>query len=325
MNRINLKKVAAAVKKHKRFLITAHTSPEGDSLGSELSFYHLLKKIGKDAVIINEDPLPQEYGFLPETENIRLYRGVPKDLDFDCMVVLDCTDLNRTGEVYKLNNNKTVINIDHHISNSKFGDINWVDPLASSASEMVFRLYKEMRLGFDKDSALLLYAGMLTDTGSFRYPNTTGFTHKAVGELMCFGFNARQVYKEIYENIPFINVQLLIKALPRMRLAAAGKIAWIELPAKLLRHKNLSFDLTDHILSFARAIKGVEVAALFKENLGGKNEIRFNLRSNGPVDVNKIAQVFGGGGHKTASGCTLVGELVSVRKRVIAKIRQSLE
>lgn len=326
MEKISLRKAIAAIRKHKRFLITAHTSPEGDSLGSELAFYHLLKKIGKAAVIVNEDPLPQEYNFMPEIDNIRLYRSRLKDFNFDCMAVLDCTDLSRTGQVYKLNKDKKpVINIDHHISNNKFGVINWVDPEASSASEMIFRLYKAMRVPFDKDSALLLYVGMLTDTGSFRHSNTTGFTHKAAGELMRFGFDIRQIYKEIYENIPFANIQLLTKILPYIRLAAGGKIAWVELPAKLLKHKNLSFDLTDHILSFVRSIKDTQVAALFKENLGKRNEIRFNLRSNGLVDVNKIARAFGGGGHKTASGCTVAGRLSAVRKKVIAKIRQNLK
>lgn len=323
---MSLRKAVAAIRKHKRFLITAHTSPEGDSLGSELAFYHLLKKIGKSAIIINEDPLPQEYNFMPEIDNIRLYRPNFRDLNFDCMAVFDCTDLSRTGEVYKLNKDKKpVINIDHHISNNKFGVINWVDPQASSASEMIFRLYKAMRVSFDKDSALLLYVGMFTDTGSFRHSNTTGFTHRAAGELMRFGFDIRQIYKEIYENIPFVNIQLLTKILPHIHLTAGGKIAWVELPAKLLRHKNLSFDLTDHILSFVRSIKDIQVAVLFKENFGKLNEIRFNLRSNGLVDVNKIAQAFGGGGHKNASGCTMTGRLSDVRKKVIAKIRQSLK
>ena len=326
MNRISPKEVAAAIRKYNRFLISAHTSPEGDALGSELALFHLLKKLGKQAIIINEDPLPQEYNFLPEKDNIRLYRPDFKDIDFDCIVILDCTDLGRIGEVSKLNNNiLPVINIDHHISNKKFGTINWVSPKASSASEMVFRLYKEMGVPFDADSALLLYVGIFTDTGSFRYSNTTVFTHKAAGELLRFGFNAPLAYKNIYENIPFADIQLLIKVLSHIHRTSGGKIAWVEIPAKLLRHKKLSFDLTDHILSFIRAIKDTQAVALFKENLGVKNEIRVNLRSSGLTDVNKIAQAFGGGGHKTASGCTVPGKLTDVRKKVIANIRQNLK
>jgi len=326
MKKISLEKAAAEIRRHKRFLISSHTSPEGDALGSELAFYYLLKKLGKQGVIVNEDPLPAEYDFFPGKEKIRLYKPGLKDIDFDCLAILDCTDLSRVGQVKLLNkNNKPVINIDHHISNSKFGTVNLVEPLASSASEIVFKLYKEMRVPFDQDSALLLYAGILTDTGSFRYSNTTAFTHKAVAELLSFNINPNQIYKKIYENIPFADMQLLSKMLTRIHRAAEGRITWVSVPAKMLRHKKLSFDLGDHILSFIRSIKDTQVAALFRENLGGKKEIRFNLRSNGLVDVNKIAQAFGGGGHKTASGCTISGKLSEVRRKVIAKIRQNLK
>ena len=326
MNRTSLKKSAAAIKRYKRFLISSHTNPEGDALGSELAFYYLLKKLGKKALIVNEDPLPQEYSFFPFKDSIKLYKPGFKEIDFDCMVVLDCTDLSRTGLVQEINRgNKPVINIDHHISNKIFGSVNWVEPGASSASEMVFKLYKEMRVPFDENSALLLYAGMLTDTGSFRYSNTSGFTHRAVAELLGFNINANQMYKNIYENIPFSDIQVLTKALINIHWVNAGKIAWVEVPAKLLRHKKLSFDLTDHLLGFVRAIKGVEVAALFKENLGARNEIRVNLRSTGLADVNKVALAFGGGGHRTASGCTIHGKLSDVRRKVIVKICQNLK
>ncbi|MDO8662046.1 MAG: bifunctional oligoribonuclease/PAP phosphatase NrnA [Candidatus Omnitrophota bacterium] len=325
MERKSLKKVVAEIKKHKRFLISVHTSPEGDALGSELAIYYLLRKLGKQAVIINEDPLPQEYSFFPGKENLRIYKPGLKEIDFDCMVILDCTDLSRIGEVQSLNKgNKPVINIDHHISNKQFGTVNLVEPYASSASELVFNLYKEIRVPFDEDSAILLYTGMLTDTGSFRYSNTSSSTHKAAAELLRFNINANQVYKNIYENIPFSDIQILTKTLAHIHRESAGSIAWVEARAKLLRHKKLSFDLTDHILGFLRAIKGTQVAVLFKENLGVRNEIRVNLRSTGLADVNKVALAFGGGGHKTASGCTVSGKLADVRRKVIAKIREEL-
>jgi len=323
MNKLNLKKVSAQIRKHKRFLISVHTSPEGDALGSELAFYHLLRKLGKYPIVINEDPVPQEYIHLPLIEKVQHYK---KNIivDFDCLVILDCSDFKRTGEVYKLNkNNMPVINIDHHISNDYFGTVNLVDPDASSASEIVFRLYKEMHVPFDKTSALLLYVGMMTDTGSFRYTNTTGFTHQAVAELMKFSFNVRLVYKTIYENIPFNELKLLAKILAHIKCSGDGKIVWIEIPSSMLGHDQLSFDLTEQILSFARMTKDAQVVALFKENFGSRNEIRFNLRSYGAVDVNKIARYFGGGGHKTASGCTMSGRLKEVRKKVLAKIKES--
>jgi phosphoesterase RecJ-like protein len=239
-------------------------------------------------------------------------------------VVLDCSYLSRTGEVYRLNSQqKPVLNIDHHISNAKFGDINWVEPATSSCSEMIYKLYKAMRIPLERDTAVLLYTGILTDTGSFRYSNTTSFTHRIVSELLKFNLDISQIYKNVYENIPFEDMQLLAKILPTIRREASGKLVWFQIKKNLLRNKKLSFDLSEHILSFGRAIKDAQVVVLFKENLGVRNEIRVNFRSQGKVDVNRIAQSFGGGGHKTASGATIYGEIEQVRRRVLAKIKQA--
>ncbi len=325
MNRKNLKRVVAAIKKYKRFLLTTHTSPEGDALGSQLAFFFLLKKLRKQPFIVNQDPVPEEYSFLPGKEYIKHYKNI-RQPDFDCMAVLDCSDLNRTGQVYKLNKQgKPVINIDHHISNDKFGESRWIEPLASSTSEMVYMLYKELSVKFNKGSALLLYTGIMTDTGSFRYSNTTGFTHKAVEELMRFDIDVRTVYRQVYENISFLDARLLIEILSSVRTAKGGKIAWIQVPAKMLKHRKVFFDLSEHILSFMRSINGAQVVALFKENLGAKNEIRFNLRSNGSTDVNKIARYFGGGGHRSAAGCTITGKLEEIRRKVISRIKDTLQ
>lgn len=322
---MSLKKVVASLRKNKSFLITTHTNMEGDALGSELAFYGILKKLGKKATIVNEDALPYGYEFLPNTDKIIKYKDNLKEIKFDCFVALDCSDLNRTGEVYRLNSQqKPILNIDHHISNQKFGDINWVESRASSCSEMIYKLYQALRLPIDKDTAILLYTGILTDTGSFRYSNVTSFTHKAISELLKFNLDIPKIYKSVYEDIPFEDMKLLAKILPAMKRDAGGRIIWFQIKHNMLRNKKLSFDLSEHILTFGRAIKGVEVVALFKENLGVKNEIRVNFRSQGKVDVNKIAQFFGGGGHKTASGATVRGKLDDVRRRVLAKIKENL-
>lgn len=321
---MSLKKTAACVKRNKSFLITAHTNLEGDALGAELAFYRLLKKLGKSAVILNEDNIPPGYKFLPDLDKILVLRKGLKKIKFDCFAALDCSGLKRTGEVYKLNTGqKTVLNIDHHISNEKFGDVNWVDPSASSCSEMIYRLYKALRVPLDKNSATFLYVGMLTDTGSFRYSNTASLTHAAVSELLRYGLNIPRIYKNIYENIPFCDMKLLVKLLTKMKLQAGGRVFWLQIRRNSLSSRKLSFDLSEHILSFARAIAGVEVAVLFKENLADRGEIRANFRSCGKIDVNKIARFFGGGGHKTASGATINGQIDEVRKKVLAKIKES--
>ena len=319
-----LKKVSEYIRRNKRFLITTHTSPEGDALGSQLAFYMLLKKMGKFALMVNEDIVPDEYNFLPGANKIQRMRKSLAKFKFDCFVTLDCSDLKRCGKVSIFSINKPVINIDHHISNTRFADVNCVDAKASSAAEIVYGLYKQLRIPLNKDVASCLYVGILTDSGSFHYSNTTSLTHKIASYILRFGLDSAQIYKNIYQSIPFRDIQLLTRILPNLKVQFNGKVAWLELEKSLLKNAKISIDLTEQILSFARNIKDVEVVVLFKENLKTKNEIRVNFRSQGKIDVNKIAGFFGGGGHKTASGATIKGSLDQVRKRVLAKIKENL-
>lgn len=323
---MSLKKIIAGIKNNNDFVITSHTNLEGDALGSELAFYKLLKIIGKRAIVINEDSYPFQYAFLPGINKIKKFNKKNiRGLKLGCLVVLDCSGLNRCGEVSKLNiDKKPILNIDHHISNQNFGNINWIDCNASSCCEMIYRLYKELGLAIDKNTATLLYAGIVTDTGSFRYSNTTALTHKIASEFLSSKIDAAQIYRYVYENVPLVEMKLLVKILTMVKCEFEGKVAWIKLKRNLFQNKKITIDLTENILNFLRAIKGVQVAVLFKENLGKKHEVRINLRSQGRPDVNRIAQRFGGGGHKTASGATVQGNIDDVQKRVLAKIKESL-
>jgi bifunctional oligoribonuclease and PAP phosphatase NrnA len=317
----------AFIKKHERFLITTHTSMEGDALGSQLGFYYLVRKMGKQAVMVNDDAVPYGYEFLPDLDKIKHFQQSPGKLRFDCLVLVDCSDLKRSGGVYTLNSaNKPVLNIDHHISNSDFGSVNWVDPKASSASEMIYQLYKKTGVRFDKNSALALYAGILTDTGSFRFSNTSPAVHSAVAELLKQGIDVSGVYNNIYGNIPLSDLKLLMNVLPTMKTALGGKVAWFEISKEVSKkQKGIFFDLGESLLSFARTLKGLEAVALFRENFNKAGEVRVNFRSQGEVDVNKIANSFGGGGHKSASGATIRGlSLKDARKVVLNKLMVEL-
>jgi len=321
---MSIQKAINFIKSHKRFLISSHTNMEGDALGSQLGFYFLVRKMGKQAVMVNEDNVPYGYEFLPGLDKIRIYQEKLANLKFDCFVTVDCSDLNRTGQVYTLNSeHKPILNIDHHISNSNFGAVNWVDPEASSASEMVYQLYKKIGVALDKNSALALYAGILTDTGSFRFNNTSSATHLATGDLLTYGIDVAGIYKSIYGNIPYSDLRLLTQILPTMKIALNGKIVWFEVSKQVLKKQNgIFFDLSETLLTFGRMLKGLEVAVLFRENLTDLPEIRVNFRSQGKIDVNKIANLFGGGGHKNASGCTIKGlTLREARRKVLDKIK----
>lgn len=319
-----IKKVEEALRRNKSFLITTHVNLEGDALGSCLGLAYLIRKMGKDVVIVLEEEPGVRYSFLSGADKIRRYKANMEGIDFDCLALVDCSDLERCGNVYKLNTrNKPVINIDHHISNTNFGDINWVEPEASSASEMVYRLYKNLKVPLDKGIAMLLYTGILTDSGSFRYANTSAYTHYVAADLLKYGLDAHWIYNKLY-NIPYEHMRLLIKVVSGMRRSLSGRIIWFTVARGMLKQK-IDFDLGENVLSFGRAIKDAEAVVLFKENLGVKNEVRVNLRSQGEIDVNKIAAFFGGGGHKTAAGCTVKGSLEEVKRKVISKIIRSIK
>lgn len=313
------------VKKYDSFVITSHVNLEGDALGSELAFLSLLKSLGKKAVIVNDDDLPYGFEFLPQIKSIVKYSPKLKNLDFDCLVVLDCSDLNRTGDAYKVNKlNKPIINVDHHISNSYFGSVNLVEPHASSCCEIIFKLFKAAKVPYKYESAIALYVGIMTDTGSFHYSNTSSFTFYAASELVKCGLNVQQIYRMIYEDKPFKDLMILAGILSSVKLANKGRVAWVVLNKNHTSNKNLSFDLSEKILSFCRSIKGVEVAVLFKEIETFVPQVKVNFRSQGKVDVNKVAKFFEGGGHKTASGCTINSTLISAKRAVFNKIAKEL-
>jgi phosphoesterase RecJ-like protein len=320
---MSLKKVIAEIKRHKRFLVTTHSNPEGDALGAELVVGGLLRSLGKQVSIVNDDPVPREYAFLPDVGRIIRFSEFKKGGNFDCLLLVDCSDISRCGKVQSLRQScHSVINIDHHISNTLFGEVNWVGVSFSSASEMVYRLCRQLDYPLTSKDALLLYVGIMTDTGSFRYSNTTADTHAVAADLLSYGIPVNKVYNCVYGNIPYEDMRLLSKVLLGLKQAAGGKIVWAQVEKNILRKSSLSFDVSEYILSFARAIKGAEVVVLFKENFGGRHDVRVNFRSHGRIDVNKIACYFGGGGHKTASGCTLAGSLVKIRKTVLRKVTE---
>jgi len=322
---MSLKRAVECVKRHKSFIVTSHTNLEGDAIGSELAFAALLRSLGKRVTVINHDPIPEEYRFLPGIARARTMNSAPKT-GFDCFVTVDCSDLSRCGTVARLSAGaKEVLNIDHHISNTGFGDVNWIEPHASSTSEMVYRFFKTMRKDFDRQTAVLLYTGILTDTGSFRYSNTGSATHEAAAELLRHGVKVNVIYRCAYENIPFTHIMPLVKILSTMRQDPSGRVVWMKIKRSFFKGSCGYFDFSEYVLTFARSIKGTEVAVLFKEHADKSTGVRVNFRSQGKTDVNRIARSFGGGGHRTASGCVLPGTIDDAVRKVIARVLREMK
>jgi len=310
-------KIKTAIKKFNKFLISSHINPEGDAIGCQLALVSLLRRLGKKAVMLNESPVPHVLQFMKGTENV--LKEIPADFNFQAAVILDCPDLSRVGRVSEyITPDKVVINIDHHISNENFGKHNWVDQNISSTGEMIYDLFKAFKLKIEYDEALAMYVAIMTDTGSFRYTNTTSKTHRIAAELVDKGVDPYEAFGRIYETSSLQDINLLGEALQTLKLTDDGKVAWLWVTKEMLKKTKASLEGTEGIINFARSIEGVEIAMLFRET-GTEGRIKVSFRSKGKVDVNKLAAFFGGGGHVTASGCTVFGKMKAVEKKVLAK------
>jgi len=312
-SKLSLRKVINKIQNGKNFIISAHMNLEGDALGSELAVYTLLKKLGKKAVVYNQDKIPKVYTFLPYHKVIK---NDFKGNEFDTAIVLDCSDISRTGSVKDcLGKADCVINIDHHTSNTFFGDINLVEPRASSACEIVYKLCDKMGI-MDKNIALCLYTGIFTDTGSFIYTSTSSDTHRIISKLMKYNVHPYAIYEKIHSSCGEGDLKFIARVISSLQFDARRKICWSEI--KLWKSKD--YDLTEVIFSIMRLLEEVEVFILFKKVK--KDEVRVNFRSCSKIDVNKIAQFFGGGGHKRASGTTVKGNINSIEAKVISFVEK---
>ena len=303
-------------KQYSMFSVTSHVNVEGDALGSQIALYLLLKKLGKKVVMVNQDPVPPSYAFLPSTS--RITTNIPSR-PVEVAVASDCSDLFRTGSVQEyLAQAPVLVNIDHHISNSKFGTVNWVDPDASSACEMVFHLCDRLKI-MDKDIATCLYTGMYTDTGSFTYTNTTSAVHAIVSRLLEYPIVPQKIYHAIYSAYGLDDVHRIGRLISGIQEDDTGRIAWLK-----TTHwpSDLKVDLTETVFSLMRLLKKSDVLLIFKPT--ASKSVRVNFRSKGSVDVNKIAKQFGGGGHCTASGTTIQGNLNAVEREVIRYVKKQL-
>lgn len=323
MNNEGMAEVIDVLRKKDNFLLTAHVNPEGDSIGSQLALYHILKKLGKKAVMVNHDRVPENLTFLPGSSEVK--SELPFDFRADVAVVLDCPVMERAGTVARhINDIGEIVNIDHHISNEYFGDVNWVDAGASSVGEMLYRLTREMGLDVDKDAAMAIYTAMVTDTGMFTYDNTTGLTHIISAELLKCGVSPKQVHGEVFERRSAIQVRLLGKALATLKVEEGGKIAYMTLTRAMFAEEGVSGVSTDEFINYPRSVKGVSVAVFFKESVENPGAVNVSFRSTGSVNVDIIASHFGGGGHQKASGCLIKGDLAPTMAQVLDAVRKVL-
>lgn len=300
-------KMLDALGKYSTVGIAFHKSPDGDALGSSLALAWALEGQGKTVDLYSYDQVPQVYRFLPGWEKIRVVKKEEIHHHPPLFFILDSSDLKRVPFFERLPQIEVVINIDHHETNEYFGDINLVEPSASSTGELIYRLLLRIGILLNPCISLCLYTAIFTDTGGFRYPNTTAEALKCGYHLIEAGADPYLVATEVYESFTPQRLRLLGKVLDTLKMGAEGTLAWAIVTRGMMEETNTGPEDTEEFVSNLCSIKGVEAALLFREKLSGG--VKVSLRSRGRVNVAEVASRLGGGGHRNAAGCDLKGDL----------------
>lgn len=300
---MDFNKIKEEIIKSKRIGLSFHTSPDGDAIGSTLALLNALRFLGKDSYIISRDVISDNLSFLSLAEEIDGNTLEPRR-DTDLVIVLDCGNVERISADLS-NYDGKIINLDHHISNENYGSINYVDPSAAATAELSYLLIKELGINFlDKSDEKIaigsaIYTGLITDTGSFRHSNVTKRSHEIASELIELGVDNSKIHSNLFDNKPFNKVKLMGCVLSNIELELNDKVAVLQIPKGMLEEFNLLHVDTSDIISIGLGIKGVEVSMLLKEVEEG---VKTSLRSKNNVDVRRVAEVYGGGGHVKAAG-----------------------
>ncbi len=316
-----MRKISEEILRHQRILVTTHVEPDGDAIGSALAMYHALRGAKKEAVVCLADSLPSYYRFLPGAQKIR--DKIPAGFSPECVVILDCSDLSRTGDILRRVNPGvcTLVNIDHHDGNTRFGDFNLVERCAATG-ELVYVLAKDMGIPVSREMGMCIYTAILADTGGFRYRNTTRRSLLIAAEIVDLGVNPGEIAEKVFESYPMERFQVLGEALRNLQVSCGGKVADFFVSRNMLSGNGVSPSIVEGFVNYPREIEGVQVSVFFRER--GDNQYRVSLRSKGKADVSLVAQVFGGGGHRNAAGCLVEGPFETVRERVLHQICENI-
>lgn len=316
-----LDRIVEAINAAQTICVVGHIRPDGDCIGSQLGLTLALRAAGKEVWCWNQDATPQKYRFLdPERD----FQQPKAGKEFDLVIATDCASPERLGHVADfIQQRRQLINIDHHESNTRYGDINWVSAREPSTGELIFRLLKVAQWPITKKIADCLFTAVSTDTGSFQYPTTRPGTFHVGAELVTRGANLAKICDEVYQSFPLSRARLLKHVYNKFKLTHDDRIAYFWLKQADLSRTGAETNDTEGLIDHIRAIEPVVVACVFEEI---EPELtRISLRSKHPdVNVSDIAGQFGGGGHPAAAGARIAGRPLSVQRRVIAALRKAI-
>ena len=316
-----LQRILEGLRAHDTFCVAGHLRPDGDCIGSQLGLALALKNAGKKVVCWNEHPVPAKLAFLDPQRMFELPRP---GRAFDCVVATDCASFERLGQVKDcIGDRKLFINIDHHASNTRYADLNWVSSREPSSGELIYRLLRAAQWPITRPIADCLFTAVSTDTGSFQYPSTTPATFHVASHLVESGADLGRISQEVYESYPLARVQLLRHVYNKFRLVHDARTAYVWLKQRDYTRTGAAPDDSEGLIDHIRAIQGVVVACLFEEIEPGLT--RLSLRSkSGDVNVNDIAAQFGGGGHRAAAGARVKGSADGIQRRVLSAVKKAL-
>ena len=300
-----------------RFIVTSHARPDGDSLGSQLALAEALARLGKEVRLVNADPPPARYAFLPGAPAIEV--GGPVEDTADTVVVLECGALGRT-EVPGLEG-RFIVNIDHHAGNTGYGDVNWCDESACACGELVFELVGALGVDLTPSIATNLYVAILTDTGSFRHANITARTFDICRRIAGAGVDPAAVAARVFNNGSLGRLRLTGRVLDRMQLEADGRIAVLAVDEAMLQETGCEADDLEGVVNLPLAAADVKAVILLKAFGPG---LRVSLRSKDEIDVRRVASSFGGGGHRNAAGLTIEDASPDVRARLVTRVAAAI-
>ncbi|MEJ7624849.1 MAG: bifunctional oligoribonuclease/PAP phosphatase NrnA [Pyrinomonadaceae bacterium] len=314
-----LSQVVELIENKNKFAITTHIKPDGDGVGSSLGLCWLLRSLNKEAEVIVRGDVPPAYHSLPGASDIRDISAL--DDDYDAVFIIECSDLNRPG-ISGLEGQLTV-NIDHHATSEHFGTINWIDSTASAVGEMIYNLCKAIGGRITKDIAECVYMALVTDTGSFHFSNTSDRTLKVASELVKAGAKPAKISEAVYNNYPWSRIELMRRVLATVKRDTSGKIASIRQTLEMTETSGAVDGDNNGFVNIPLAAR--EVVAVVYTREVGPDSYRASLRSKGTINVARVAEKFGGGGHKNAAGLSVEGDWDEREREIIAALAEAVD
>ena len=315
----DLQKIVETIRVRRRFLISSHSRPDGDSIGSQLAAAYALRALGKEVRVVNKDRAPDPLLAFPGVTTIDIVDHV--DDDAEVALVMECSDLTRTG-VTGLDR-FFVINIDHHPGNAGYGQLNWFDPSAAACGEMVFDLVRELHVPLSLEIATHVYLAILTDTGSFHYSNISPRTFDICRQLLEVGVDPVLVARNVYDSNTMGRLRLFGAVLSAMQIDDTGRVATVYLDEAMARDVGGTYDDTEGLVNLPLTVKEIQAAVFFKQLEG--DAYRVSLRSKGEADVGAVAKQLGGGGHRNAAGCTVTGAIDELQRTLVEMIQRAVD